>query len=194
VMTLLILGIMFGYAVNALVSVLIHFSVSERVHAYVSWTFGSFASVTRYQLRVFVPVALAGIVASFGVVKTLNALLLGETYGESMGLDVERARVSIILITAVLSGSVTAFCGPVAFIGIAVPHLCRSLFGTSDHRVILPASLLTGGITALLADVVAQLPGSTAVLPLNAVTSLVGAPVVIWFILKRKPISETFAS
>lgn len=194
VMTLLILGLLFGYMTNALVSVLIHFSIAERIHAYISWTFGSFAATTWHQLRVFIPVILAGLLMTIFVRKPLNVLLLGEAYARSMGLNIKQARGVIIFNTAILSGVITAFCGPVAFLGVAIPHLCRSFFNTSDHRVLLPTVMLMGAIVALLADLVSQMPGSQIVLPLNAVTSLIGAPVIAWFILRKKNITETFVT
>ncbi|MDP6702137.1 MAG: iron ABC transporter permease, partial [Candidatus Latescibacteria bacterium] len=124
----------------------------------------------------------------------LNALLLGETYARSMGLKVRQARLWIILSAALLAGAVTAYCGPIGFLGVAVPHLCRALFNTSDHRVLLPASIMMGATLALVADLVARLPGSQATLPLNAVTALIGAPVVTWIILRRRDLRQAFAS
>ncbi|MBD3305677.1 iron chelate uptake ABC transporter family permease subunit, partial [candidate division KSB3 bacterium] len=193
VMTLLILGLLFGYATNSLVSILIHFSIAERIQAYISWTFGSFGATTWKQLRVFIPIVLIGLAATLFAKKPLNALLLGEAYGRSMGLNITRARMLIIAATALLSGTVTAFCGPVVFLGVAIPHLCRSFFNTSDHRILLPTVMLTGAIIALIADIVSQMPGSQVVLPLNAVTSLIGAPIITWFILRKKNIDQTFA-
>jgi iron complex transport system permease protein len=194
VMTLLILGLLFGHATTALVSILIHFSIAERVHAYISWTFGSFGTTTWSQLKVFIPVVVIGLAMTLFAQKPLNALLLGESYGKSMGLNVRKARVFIIVNTALLSGAVTAFCGPVAFLGVAIPHLCRSVFQTSDHRILLPTVMFMGAIVALIADLISQMPGSQIVLPLNAITSLIGVPVIVWFILKKKNIAETFAS
>jgi len=194
VMTLLILGLMFGYATGALVSLLLYFSIVERIQAYINWSFGSFGGVTWSQMGVFAPMVIVGLVSAFFLSKPLNALLLGESYARSMGLNVRRARLWIILTTALLAGGVTAFCGPIAFVGIAVPHLCRGLFGTSDHRMLIPGVILLGGTVALLADLIAQMPGSQITLPLNAVTALIGAPVVIWIILRRRNLRNTFAS
>ena len=194
VITILVLGILFGYATNAVVNILIHFSVAERVNAYISWSFGSFGVTTWRQLRVFIPITLVGLVVTAFSQKSLNALLLGDTYAHSMGLRVKRARILLIVTTSLLTGTVTAFCGPIAFLGIAVPHLCRSLFSTSDHRILLPTTALMGGILASVSDLIAQLPGSDVVLPLNSVTALVGAPVIIWVILSRRNVRETFAS
>jgi len=194
VMTLLILGLLFGYATSALVSILIHFSIAERIQAYISWTFGSFGATTWRQLRIFIPVVLSGLLFTSFVGKPLNALLLGEAYGKSMGLNVRHTRVFLIVIIALLSGTVTAFCGPVVFLDVAIPHLCRSFFNTSNHRILLPTVMLIGAIVALIADLVSQMPGSQIVLPLNAVTSLIGVPIIVWFILRKQNIAETFAS
>jgi len=191
VMTLLILGLMFGYGTGAIVSLLLYFSITERIQAYINWTFGSFAGVTWRQMPIFIPVILIGLATAFLLSKTLNAMLLGEGYARSMGLNVKRARLGLIASTALLAGTVTAFCGPIGFLGIAVPHLCRSILNTSDHRTLIPASILLGGILALIADLIAQVPGSQLVLPLNAITALIGAPVVIWVILRRNSIRNT---
>jgi iron complex transport system permease protein len=193
-MTLLILGLMFGHIAGAAVSVLLHFSAAEQIRVFVTWTFGSFAGVGWDQLRVLAPATLIGLAAAFLLVKPLNALLLGEAYARSMGLTVGRARLAILAGTSLLAGAITAFCGPIAFLGVAVPHLCRGLLDSSDHRLLVPATVLAGGGLALAADLVAQLPGSQAVLPLNAVTSLIGAPVIIWVILQRANLRSTFAS
>ena len=192
-MTLLILGLMFGYATSALVSVLLYFSIAERIQAYISWTFGSFGGVTWSQLQIFGPVTAVALIAAHLLVKPLNALLLGETYARSMGLNVRLARLGVIGTSASLAGAVTAFCGPIGFLGVAVPHLCRSLFATSDHRLLLPAVTLLGAALALGADLLAQLPGSQLTLPLNAVTALLGAPVVTWVILRQHNLRESFA-
>lgn len=192
-MTLLILGLMFGYTTSALVSVLIYFSVVERIQAYISWTFGSFGGVTWRQLQVMAPAILLGLAGGHLLMKPLNALLLGETYAQSLGLNVRRVRLGIIGSSAVLAGVVTAFCGPIGFLGIAVPHLCRSLLNTSDHRLLLPAVSFMGATLALGADIVAGLPGSQLTLPLNAVTALLGAPVVIWVILRQRNLRQAFA-
>ena len=194
VMTLLILGLMFGYVTSAVVSLLLYFSLVERIQAYISWTFGSFGGVTWSQMTIFAPMVIIGLVSAFVLSKPLNALLLGESYARSMGLNIRRNRLWIIITTSLLAGAVTAFCGPIAFIGIAVPHLCRGLFGTSDHRILIPGVFMLGGISALLADLIAQVPGGQTILPLNAVTALIGAPVVIWIILRRRNLRNTFAT
>lgn len=185
-MTLLILGLLFSYMTSALVNLLLYFSIPERIQAYVNWTFGSFSEVTWGQMPIVMPVILFGLGAAFVISKPLNALLLGEDYAWSLGINIRRMRMIVIAITAVLAGTVTAFCGPIGFIGIAVPHLCRSLFNTADHRILIPATLIVGAIVAVTAALIASVPGSNVVLPLNAVTAMIGAPVVIWVILRRQ--------
>lgn len=185
-LTLLILGVLFGYATSSLVTILIHFSLAERIQAYLTWTFGSFGGVTWSELRVLAPVLAAALLLAFALAKPLNALLLGERYARSLGLAVRETRFAVIVATALLAGGVTAFCGPVGFIGVAVPHLARGLFSTSDHRVLMPGTALLGALIALVADLLAQLPGSESVLPLNAVTALVGAPVIAAVVLRRR--------
>ncbi len=191
-LTLLILGVLFGYATSALVTVLVHFSLAERIQSYLTWTFGSFGGVTWSQLRVLAPVLAAGLALAAAASKPANALLLGESYAASMGVAVTRARYLILASTALLAGAVTAFCGPIAFLGVAVPHLVRGLLGSADHRLLIPASVLAGASVALASDLVAQLPGSRAVLPLNAVTALIGAPVIAGVILRRRHLEDSF--
>ena len=193
-MTLLILGLMMSYATAAVVSILVYFSAPEQIQAYITWTFGSFGGVTKRQLVLLAPLIGAGLLLAGLLVKPLNALLLGETYARSMGVNVGRVRFWMIAGTSLLAGVVTAFCGPIGFLGVAVPHLCRALFHSSDHRILVPATLLMGATIALLADLVAGLPGSDAVLPLNAVTALLGAPVVVWIILSRSRARSPFAT
>jgi iron complex transport system permease protein len=177
--TVLILGLMFGYAVSAMVTVLVGASQPERLQQWAQWGFGSFTGVTWQRLRLFAPLSLFGVLIATATTKQLNALLLGENYARSMGLAVRRARLLTMFGASVLGAVVTAFCGPISFVGIAVPHLCRGLLGTSDHRVLVPAVVLLGATVALVAQIVSLLPGSAGVLPLNAVTSLLGAPVVV---------------
>lgn len=191
-MTLLILGLLFSYGISALVTILLYFSIPERIQAYISWTFGSFGGVTWSQMKVMLPVVLAGLVVAALLAKSLNALLLGEGYAQTLGLDVRRVRWWVVVSTAVLSGTITAFCGPIIFLDVAVPHLCRGLFRTSDHRILIPTCILLGAILALIADLIAQLPGSQLTLPLNAVMSLLGVPVVIWVILRQGQLKSSF--
>ncbi len=192
-LTLLILGVLFGYATSALVTVLIHFSLAERIQSYITWTFGSFGGVTWSQLQVLAPTLVVGLSLAFLAAKPLNALLLGESYAATMGVAVTPARWLILISTALLAGGVTAFCGPIGFLGIAVPHLVRGVFRVADHRVLIPASALAGATVALLSDLVAQLPGRQAVLPLNAVTALIGAPIIGVIILRRRSLDDSFS-
>jgi iron complex transport system permease protein len=184
--TVLILGLMFGYAVSAIVTVLVGASQPERLQQWAQWGFGSFSGVTWQRLRLFAPLTALGILLAAAMTKQLNALLLGENYARSMGVAVRRARLLTMGGASLLGAVVTAFCGPIAFLGIAVPHVCRGLLGTSDHRVLVPAVVLMGGIVALVAQIVSLLPGSAGVLPLNAVTSLIGAPVVVTILLRSR--------
>jgi len=189
-LTLLIVGLMFGYISSALVNVLLLFALEHQVQSYLAWTFGSYAGVTWRQLGVLTPAVAAGLALAGVLAKPLNALLLGEGYARSMGVNVAGVRRWIILGASLLSGTVTAYCGPIGFLGIAVPHLCRLIHRTSDHRILVPAVILTGAALSLLADVMAQAPGSRVLLPLNSVTSLIGAPVVIGIILRGRRIME----
>lgn len=189
-LTLLIIGLMFGYISSSLVSILMQFALEYQMQSYITWTFGSFAGVTWRQMPLFASSVLAGLVVGWALAKPLNAFLLGERYARSMGANVGSARFWIILGSSLLAGSVTAFCGPIGFLGIAIPHLCRLLFRTSDHRTLVPGVILLGAALALAADVLSQVPGTGIVLPLNSVTSLLGAPVVVGVILHRRHIME----
>lgn len=193
-LTLLVIGLMFGYLASAVVTLLIYFSQPERVQVFSLWASGSFSGVTWEQMRVFAPVTLLGLFLGFVMIKPLNALLLGDDYARSLGLNVRRARFWIILSASLLAGVSTAFCGPIWFIGVAVPHVARSLLNTADHRLLLPASLLMGASFALIADLIAQLPGSQRVLPLNVVMSLFGVPVILWIILRQRQLRQSFAA
>ncbi|MCY4464989.1 MAG: iron ABC transporter permease [Chloroflexi bacterium] len=183
--TLLILGLMFGYLVAALVSLLLYFALPERIQAYINWTFGSFSGVTSQQLPILTLIVVAGLLLAAAQVKPLNALLLSEDYARSLGVPMRQTRLGIVLATALLVSAVTAFCGPIAFIGIAVPHICRGLLSSSDHRLLLPGTILAGACVALAAGLIAELPGSNIVLPLNVVTALMGAPVVMLVVLRQ---------
>lgn len=184
--TLLIVGVMIGYIANAIIGVLKYFSPPEDIHAYTIWGLGSFASVSSAQIGLFAGIMVVFLATSMLLIKPLNMLLLGENYAQNLGLDVEKARVCIILSSGCLVAIVTAFCGPISFLGLAVPHLARGLFRTADHRVIMPASLLTGALLALVCNLLARLPGAEGALPVNSVTSLIGAPVVIWVIFSNR--------
>jgi iron complex transport system permease protein len=183
---LLIVGIMVGYAATALVGVLKFYSMKEDVHAYVIWGLGSFSTVSWSQMWVLSPIVLFGLVASFFLAKPLNVLLLGERYAGNLGINIGQSRLLIILCTGLLTATVTAFCGPIAFLGLAVPHLTKGLFRTSDHKVLLPAVVLSGMAVALFSNFIAGLPGFDGALPINSVTSIIGAPVVISVILKKR--------
>lgn len=193
-LTLLVIGLMFGYLASAVVTLLIYFSQPERVLVFSLWTAGSFGGVTWSQMRVFAPAALLGLLLGFFMMKPLNALLLGDDYARSLGLNVRRARFWIIVSASLLAGVSTAFCGPIWFIGVAVPHVARSLFNTADHRILLPACMFIGASFSLIADVIAQAPGSQHTLPLNVVMSLFGVPVILWVILRQKQLRQSFAS
>jgi iron complex transport system permease protein len=192
IMTILILGIMIASGLSAVVSIMQYFSSETMLKAYVIWTMGSLGNLSSGQLNVLIISVLAGIILSVFSIKMLNALLLGENYAGSIGLNVKISRTVIFACTSILAGSVTAFCGPIGFIGIAVPHIVRNIFKTSDHKILIPGSIMTGGIVMIASDIVAQLPGSEIVLPINSVTSLIGIPVVIWVILRNKSNSASF--
>lgn len=184
--TLLIIGVMVGYVANAVIGVLKYFSVEEDIRAYVIWGLGSFARVSGNQMTLFVSIMLVLLPLSFLLVKTLNLLLLGDAYARNLGLNIRRARLQVITCSGVLVAIVTAYCGPIIFLGLAVPHLCRSLFRTSDHRILMPASLLMGGAMALVCNLIARMPRFEGALPVNSVTALVGAPVVISVLFNKR--------
>jgi len=190
--TLLIIGLMIGNLTIAIVSIWQYFSNPEQIRDYLIWTFGSLGGVSGSQLWILTLVVSAGSIIAFGLSKQLNGLLLGENYAKSMGLSVDTSRFWIILSTSLLAGGVTAFCGPIGFVGVAVPHLTRSLLNTNEHRILTPATFLMGAILMLTCDIVAQVPGSSTTLPISAVTSLVGSPIVIWIILKRRNLKASF--
>lgn len=184
--TLLIMGVMIGYIANAIIGVLKFFSAEEDIRAYVIWGLGSFSRVSGGQTSVFIILMLVLLPMSFFLIKTLNFLLLGDSYAKNLGLNIKRARLWTIGCSGVLVAVVTAYCGPVVFLGLAVPHICRGLFHTSNHAVILPASLLGGASLALLCNLIARMPGFEGALPVNSVTALVGAPVVMWVLFNKR--------
>ena len=191
-MTLLIIGLMFGSLTSAVVGILQYFSTGEEVQVYLFWTLGSLGGLSWNEVTVLSCIGLMGILLSFLAIKPLNALLLSENYARSLGINIRQSRIIIIISTSLLAGGITAFCGPIAFIGLAVPHLTRLIFQVSDHNVLLPASAMSGALIMLICDIIAQIPGSDMILPINAVTSLVGAPVVIWIILRRGSTRNAF--
>lgn len=192
-MTLLIIGLMFGSATGAIVGILQFFSQSEEIQIFILWTMGSLGSLSWNQLQIFGVVFIICILVSMALLKTLNALLLGENYSRSMGINLKWSRFFIIGITSLLAGTTTAFCGPIAFIGIAIPHIARMFTNTSQHKMLVPATILCGAIVLILCDIISQLPGSNSVLPINAITSLMGAPVIIWVILRRRNYQKSFS-
>ncbi len=192
IMTILILGIMFGSATSALVSVMQYFSTEAMLKSFMIWTMGSLGGVTSSQLRIMVPAVAGGLIISLASIKLLNVMLLGENYARSLGMNVTLARIMVFFSTSLLAGTITAFCGPIAFVGIAVPHLSRMLFRNADHAVLMPATILTGGIVMLGSDIIAQLPGLDSSLPINSVTALLGIPVVIWIVIRNQKLTGIF--
>ena len=182
---LLIVGLMIGYLSASVVSLLNFFATEQGVKSYIMWGMGDFGSVSMGQLPVFVAVIMAGLLASLSMIKPLNALLLGEEYAENLGVNTIRVRNQLLVITGVLTATTTAFCGPIAFIGLAVPHVTRLVLATENHRLLLPATVLVGAVTALLCNLICSLPADGAI-PLNAVTPLIGAPIIIYVIVKGR--------
>ena len=185
-LALLIIGLMFGSLTAALVSILSYFSSAEQLQRFIFWSFGSVGNLSWSQVGLLGICVFLGLLISIGLIKSLNAFLLGENYASSMGVSIKRTRFWIILATGILAGSVTAFAGPIAFIGLAVPHLCRQFFNSMHHRVLVPAVLIYGPVLLLICDTIAQLPASAYVLPINAITSIVGAPIVIWLLVRKR--------
>ena len=183
--TLLIIGVLIGHLATAIIGVLKFFSAEEDVKAYVVWGLGSFARVSGDEMMLFVCLMLLLLPLSMLLIKTMNILLLGDDYARSLGLNLNRARTFVILSSGVLVAIVTAYCGPVMFIGLAVPHLCRAMFRTNDNCTLMPATMLMGALLALVCNLVARMPGMEGALPVNSVTALVGAPVIAWVIFKR---------
>ncbi len=185
-MTILILGLLFSSAAGAIVNVLQYFSNESMLKAFIVWTMGSLGSITTNQLSIVVPAVLLGCFIAFFKMKDLNAFLLGETYARSLGVNIVRSRMVILFSASLLAGTITAFCGPIGFIGIAVPHLARVIFRDSDHLILVPAVILLGANAMLISDIISQLPGLQITLPINSVTALLGIPVVIWMIVKNR--------
>jgi len=183
--TLLIIGVMIGYLATAVIGVLKFFSAEEDVKAYVVWGLGSFARVSGDQMMLFVGLMTGLLPLSMLLSKTMNLLLLGDYYASNLGLNLKRARLLVISSSGILVAIVTAYCGPIMFIGLAVPHLCRALFQTSDHRILMPATMLTGACLALVCNLVARMPGFEGALPVNSVTALVGAPIIASVLFRR---------
>ena len=184
IMVILILGMMIGSAVSAIVQILQYMSNEEALKSFVVWTMGSLGDVTTTQLWLVAPAVIVGLTIAVAVIKPMNLMLLGESYARTMGLNIRRTRSLILLSTTLLAGTVTAFCGPVGFIGLAIPHLSRIIFQDADHRTLLPASMLTGAVALLLCDIVSKL----LTLPVNTVTALLGIPIVVWVVIRNKNI------
>lgn len=184
--TLLIIGVMIGYVANAVIGVLKYFSVEEDIRAYVIWGLGSFSRVSGDHMVLFVTMMCILLPFSFLQTKMLNLLLLGESYARNLGLNIKMARMLVIGNAGVLTAIVTAYCGPITFLGLAVPHLCRAIFRTSDHRVLMPSSLIAGSALALLCNLIARMPGFEGALPVNSVTALIGAPVVVSVLFRKR--------
>lgn len=190
--SLLIIGLMFSSATSAIVSILQFFSNPEDVQSYLIWTFGDLGSVTLSELQVLLPLIVIGWVGSVFLIKPLNIFLLGNQYAKNAGLNMTFAKYGVISVTALLSGTITAYCGPIAFIGLATPHIARMILDTSDHRILIPYVGFLGAIILMLCDVISRMPGLSHSLPLNAITSILGGPLVIWLIVKRGNISNSF--
>ncbi|MCR5711980.1 MAG: iron ABC transporter permease [Prevotella sp.] len=182
---LLIIGIMIGYISNSAISLLNFFATDEGVRSYMVWGMGSFGGVSMRMMPVFASITLLGLLGCLLLIKPLNALMLGDRYAENLGVNIIRTRNWLLIVTGILTAVTTAFCGPIAFIGLAVPHITRLLLTTDNHRSLLPATILMGAVIALLCNLITVLPGETGVIPLNAVTPLIGAPVIIYVIIKR---------
>ena len=190
--TLLIIGLMFGSISGAVVSVLQYYSQAESLQSYMVWTLGNLGNVRWNDMPLFLGIILTGLLVAYAVHKPLNSFMLGERQAESLGVNIKQARVLILLATSLLAGVITAYCGPIAFIGLAVPHLTRVFFSTSNHKVLIPAVALSGSLLMLVCDLISQLPGSDHVLPINAVTAIFGGPVVIWVILRKRNVGRSF--
>ena len=183
---LLIIGMMVGYVVSSVVSLLNFFSTAEGVQSYMMWGMGNFGGVSRQSLPLFATLTLVGLAIAISLVKPLNALLLGERYAKNLGVDIRRTRTLLLLSTGLLVAVTTAYCGPISFIGLAVPHIARLLLGTGNHRSLMPTTMLCGSLIALLCNLISTLPGDNGLLPLNAITPIIGAPVIIYVIVKYK--------
>ncbi len=184
--TILIVGLMFSSFTGAIVSVLTYFSSAEQLQKFTFWSMGNLGNLSWQNILILCIAVLFGLLLSLLSIKSLDALLLGENYARSMGLDVKKSRYIIIIATSILAGSITAFAGPIAFIGLAVPHLAKLLFQTSNHKILFWSTILIGGILMLFCDMISQLPGLDFTLPINAITSIIGAPIVIWLLIRKK--------
>ncbi len=191
--SLLIIGIMFGSMTGAVVNILQYFSDPEQLQSFIVWTFGSLSGVTWNEMKLMAPVVIIGLLLSFVLIKPMDALLLGENYARGVGISVNRTRIWVIISTALVAGTLTAFAGPIAFIGVAVPHMARAIFGTASHKVLLPAVVLIGAVLMLVCDILSQVPGNQTTLPINSVTAIFGGPVVIWVIVRSRSVKASFS-
>jgi iron complex transport system permease protein len=185
-MSILIIGLMFGSLTSAIISILTYFSEAQQIQLFLFWSFGSLGNLSWNELFIFIAIYSIGMLATLTIIKPLNSLLLGENYAKSLGINIKKNRKIILIITSILTGVITAFAGPIAFIGLAVPHVARMIFIASNHKTLIPAVVLLGAIIMLICDIIAQLPTSEFTLPINAVTSLFGAPIVIWLLIRKK--------
>ena len=183
---LLIAGLAVSYLTSSIITLLNYFSTAEGVHSYLIWGMGSFGGVSTAQLPFFATLLIITLIASLLMVKPLNALLLGDAYAENLGIKTKSARGALLAITGILTACVTAFCGPIAFIGLAVPHIARLILNTNNHIFLLPATIIWGGAVALLCNLLCQLPGSSGLLPLSAVTPIIGAPVILYVVIRKR--------
>ena len=183
---LLIVGVMVSYLTSAMISLLNFFSTAEGVHSYTMWGMGNFGGVSLAQLKVFCPVVAVGLAIAVSLIKPLNALLLGDMYAENLGINIIRTRNWLLLSTSLLVAIITAFCGPVSFIGLAVPHIARMLLQSSNHRSLMPLTILCGAVIALLCNLLSSIPGDRGLIPLNAITPAIGAPVILYVLLKQR--------
>lgn len=187
-MSILIIGLMFGSLTAAVISVLAYFSSANQLQQYLFWSFGSLGNLTWHEISTFFVIFLIGLLLVTFIIKPLNSLLLGENYAKSMGVNIKLTRNITLISTSLLTGVITAFSGPIAFIGLAVPHLTKLLFKTSNHKTLIPAVAISGAIIMLICDSIAQLPNSEYTLPINAITSLFGAPIIIWLLIRKRKI------
>ncbi len=188
-MTILIIGLMFSSLTAAMISVLAYFSSAENLQQYLFWSFGSLGNLSWDEILIFAIIYFIGILLILPTIKPLNSLLLGENYAKSLGINFNKTRNLILIATSLFTGVITAFSGPIAFIGLATPHITKLIFNTSNHKILIPAVAILGAIFMLISDTIAQLPNSEFTLPINAITSLFGAPVVIWLLLRKKKIN-----
>jgi iron complex transport system permease protein len=192
IMTVLIVGLLLASAISAVVSLLQYFSNEAMLKTYVIWTMGNLGNMSYTQVRTLTVATLAGMALAFVMIKPLNAMLMGDTFSRTVGVNMKMTRIILLASASILAGSVTAFCGPLAFIGVAVPHVARIIFGTTDHRTLMPGVALCGAVILLISDMISNLPGGGQIIPVNTVTSLIGIPVVLWIIIGRTGLGRKF--